>query len=121
MLSSLVRVSLLPFVKKVVDECDPQGLLKIGAPANEYDNESAMIAAQLFLTSSEEELLTIIYSVFVVQFTLHLAGKKEGYRVLAHTLWNGIHCKNCGSFISDPENGFCQSDNDSCWEEWSRK
>jgi len=44
MVLNVVRAKLFSAVKRVVDKHDPQRLLKLGAPKDEYDPESGLVA-----------------------------------------------------------------------------
>lgn len=55
-------------VKKHIDALDRMGFLDMGAPRNEYDSESRMIAERITKQSTPEEVAAIMAEVFSVQF-----------------------------------------------------
>ena len=71
-----MRDGLFAAVKTVIDEWDPEILLKMGAPSDEYDIESKMIVkqylAEAYRPDKEEDvdlLRDIIMSVFCKMFS----------------------------------------------------
>ena len=55
-------------VKRCVDEWDPYGLLEIGAPEDEFDTESRMVADRISPGMTAEEIAEAVNSVFSNQF-----------------------------------------------------
>ena len=55
-------------VKRCVDEWDPYGLLEIGAPEDEFDTESRMVAERISPGLTAEEIAEAVNSVFSDQF-----------------------------------------------------
>ncbi len=55
-------------VKTAVDRADPCGLLKCGAPDDEYDIESAKISDMISDTDSAERIAGIMAEVFSKSF-----------------------------------------------------
>lgn len=62
-------VSLFDVVKKAIDITDCEGLLDIGAPKDEYDGESKMIAQRLAPYMDKYHVATIIAEVMTAQFS----------------------------------------------------
>jgi hypothetical protein len=55
-------------VKEAIDQWDPLGLLKGGAPNNEYDMESKKIAADIHPENNSFEIANIISKIFIKAF-----------------------------------------------------
>ena len=51
-------------VKKYVDEMDYENLLALGAPDDEYDNESLRISQSIDSSSSVDDISRVIMDVF---------------------------------------------------------
>jgi hypothetical protein len=77
-------------VKQAIDQADPIHLLAIGAPEDEYASEIHAIVTHLAACTTLDETQTLVHEVFVTQFDASLAGPKEEYRGLAHTIWTGL-------------------------------
>ena len=77
-------------VKQAIDQADPIHLLAIGAPEDEYASEIRAIVTRLAACTTLDETQTLVHEVFVIQFDACLAGPKEEYRGLAHTIWTGL-------------------------------
>ncbi len=63
-------------VKKAIDNADPCGLLAFHAPLDEYDNESAEIAAMISDEDSAEEIARICANVFSRTFAENVSADK---------------------------------------------
>jgi hypothetical protein len=74
-------------VSKVVRRHDPLGLVEMGAPEDEYDNEAAAILMVLGKCTCAQEALDLIHEVFVRWFDTDLAGPKKRYAPLAREIW----------------------------------
>ncbi len=73
-------------VKTVVNAMDPIGLIKGGAPEDEYDLEINKIIELIEQGSAEHELADRIYQIFVNYFTSDLAGEKSKYTAIAERI-----------------------------------
>ncbi len=51
-------------VKSAIDRADPDGLLEIGAPPDEYDSESEEIAGKISENNSVEKIAEISAKIF---------------------------------------------------------
>jgi hypothetical protein len=60
--------NLFPIVKKHIDAWDPFSLLAGGAPSDEFDSESMMVAQRIRPSFSAKEIARIIRLVFSSQF-----------------------------------------------------
>ena len=58
-----------PIVKRHIDKMDFYGLLADGAPQDEYDIETEMIARAIRADMSAEEITGIIANIFNAQFS----------------------------------------------------
>lgn len=75
-------------VKKAVDSADPYGLLKIGAPDDEYDFESEAIAAAISVGDSEKRIAEIAAEVFAKEFNWKITADR--FRDFARNVWNEL-------------------------------
>jgi hypothetical protein len=66
---------------------DPIGLVKIGAPNDEYSPEVERILPRLGEAHSVEDLERIVHEVFVSMFDERLAKSPEHYRDIALEAW----------------------------------
>ncbi|MDR0905322.1 MAG: hypothetical protein LBN00_03965 [Oscillospiraceae bacterium] len=55
-------------VKASIDKWDPYGFFPMGAPANEYDGESKLIALEIDSESDINDVAYIVSKVFTSQF-----------------------------------------------------
>lgn len=81
-----------------IEQClmthDPVGLIKRGAPLDEYDNEALLIFERTNRYHSVEQVHQTVYHVFIKQFSdlsqkrvlPHLIGPKENYREIAEQI-----------------------------------
>jgi hypothetical protein len=67
---------------------DPVGLVKIGAPDDEYSPEVERILARMGEAHSVEDLGRIIHEVFISMFDERLARSPEHYRDIALEAWD---------------------------------
>ncbi len=80
----------LKLIERLLIKHDPQGLLKMGAPKDEYSSEAEMIAVQLSDCKSAHDIKELIYAVFIIQFSFKTAGGIQNYWSIAHDIWKGI-------------------------------
>lgn len=71
-------------IENVLRSHDPLGLIKIGAPDDEYSGEAERLSL-LLSHASKHECLDYVYKVFCESFD-DSAGAKENYVVLAKEL-----------------------------------
>ena len=81
---------LLSSVKKILDDFDPLGLLKQGAPQNEYDEEIEKIVAGLPKCKSARDAEKLIHRVFTEAFGDNTAGDESAYSKIAALLFKII-------------------------------
>lgn len=67
-------------VKSAVDSSDPCLFLQYGAPSDEYDDESEMIAESVSAGDTAEEILAVVSKVFS---EFHLNIREEVFRKIA--------------------------------------
>ena len=69
-------------VKRTVDAADPEGLLRMGAPDDEYDSEVAMIAVGLceIPAPTAARIEDLLVDVWHAQFERLVEGHESGYR-----------------------------------------
>lgn len=71
---------------EIINEHDPQGLLKMGAPEDEYDSFLEFIWKKIFNDYNYHELTSIIHKFMIEDFTKDIAGRPIEYRALAKDL-----------------------------------
>lgn len=80
-------------VDRAIRKEDPIGLLKMGAPTDEYDPEVGTILPRLKNASSESELCYIIHQEFSHWFGQPTAGPISAYTNIAREIWKKYHVK----------------------------
>lgn len=73
-------------VKRAVNEADPIGLLRMGAPRDEYHPEIDDISSQLPHCRTRDETWSMVHRTFVKWFERRTAGPRSSYRALARQL-----------------------------------
>ena len=71
----------------MVTEEDPIGLIRLGAPADEYDPEIGTILPRLKEASSIVALRRIVHEEFSSWFGVETAGSEEQYGRVAERIW----------------------------------
>ena len=74
-------------VRKIINRHDPVGLLKMGAPTDEYDSELKRIIPLLSEVGSRDELHEKVYQLFVEMFRPATVGSKAQYAGLSEELY----------------------------------
>lgn len=74
-------------VGNIVREMDLQGLIKLGAPEDEYNSEADKIAKLSFLCRTVEEMTQGIWAVFATSFSPKMAGAMDEYKVMAERIF----------------------------------
>lgn len=90
-------------VEKILVNCDPEGLIRLGAPPDEYSSEASDIFVFLLEnpTASRLELVHEIRRVFYLSFyeclfdsfdswKFQKANKCETYEIIANQIWKLI-------------------------------
>lgn len=62
------RIERLEKIRKEINNWDPIGLLEIGAPKNEYEQEIVKISSKIMLENNKDKLGEIIYEIFLEMF-----------------------------------------------------
>jgi hypothetical protein len=79
----------LEAIEKILVECDPVKLIKMGAPENEYSSEALTIYERINRYTSVDQMQIIIYNVFLESFgpkketAERLIGTFDSYREIA--------------------------------------
>ena len=73
----------------VLNEEDPIGLIRGGAPGDEYDPEIGTILPRLKEAASVAGLRRVIHEEFVRWFGAETAGPEELYARVAERVWSG--------------------------------
>ena len=66
-------------IKQVFINLDPPGLIKGGAPDDEYNNEIDLIISRLHECADEEKTMDIVFDIFLSSLK-ESAGIKENYK-----------------------------------------
>ena len=74
-------------VLEILNELDPQGLLKMGAPSDEYTIEATSIASLIKQDMSKQDILDLVYGVFKEMFGDELAGERSSYQRIADRVY----------------------------------
>lgn len=78
-------------IEAILVKHDPQGLIAIGAPLDEYESEAEMVFDAIANHNdliSVDRLMDILHSVFVLQFDSMMAGNRESYRAIAEEIYS---------------------------------
>lgn len=88
-------------IEALLIEADPQGLVGLGAPDDEYANEARLIADAIEEAvesgtppKGAEGLCDIIHQVFVDQFDSDIAGTSGTYFGVAERIWDELDLEN---------------------------
>ena len=76
------------WVRSIVNDVDPIGLIDIGCPDDEYDIEVNDIIEVIPDAHSEAELADEIQRIFVRWFSEDLALYRRNYEIMAKRIWN---------------------------------
>src|SRR2546427_12432634 len=74
-------------VSQALREADPIGLIRGGAPRDEYDPEVGTILPRLRGVSSAEDIQSIVHEEFVSWFGGKTAGSFDHYQRAAQSIW----------------------------------
>ncbi len=77
----------LVHVTQLLAEHDPLGLIRMGAPRDEYSLEAKTIVARMGEARSALELRDVFHEEFVRWFDAGTAGSVEHYTAVADQLW----------------------------------
>ena len=75
----------------VLTRGDPIGLIRDGAPPDEYSPEARTILPRLANAASLDELREIVHQEFIKWFGVEVAGEKTRYERIAIDLWFILH------------------------------
>lgn len=79
----------LPLVRREVNASDPAGLLRIGAPPDEYESEIREIVGWLPYLGTERQVQFWLHRTFTRQFKPCVPGPLKMYAPLAKALFEG--------------------------------
>ena len=82
--------SLVAGVERPINQADPIGLLKGGAPADEYGPEIGTIVPRVVNAQSIEEVTTVLHEEFVRWFGKDTAGPRHPYEAPAGKIWEAV-------------------------------
>ena len=80
---------LVDAVSNAIDRADPIGLLKSGAPLDEYSAEIGTIVPRLKMANSAQDVQRIIHEEFLRWFG-DIAGPVQEYQQLALDVWQAV-------------------------------
>lgn len=78
-------------IANAVIAADPIGLIRMGAPSDEYEPEVGTILPPLLSVSSEKECFIIIYQEFLRWFDASVVGHASVYENIAKEVWEKYH------------------------------
>lgn len=78
-------------IRELFIDDDPQGLIQVGAPDDEYDTEIAMVVELAPGIRTIDELQAVLLGVFQRGFGTESAGTLETYGPLANKLWQVLY------------------------------
>ena len=105
--------SLFDIIKSQIDHMDCEGLLEIGAPSDEYDCETAEIAAQLHPNMDIHQIASVIAEVITANFNRPFSSAsfircaaiiKEQYAELYQRQGDNMHIVNISACYARMEN-----------------
>ena len=81
---------LVAAVERAINDADPIGLLKGGAPADEYSSEIGAIVPRVVNAQSVDEITAVLYEEFVRWFDDQTAGPRQAYEAPARQIWPAL-------------------------------
>ena len=78
----------LEAVSRLLYRFDPIGLVRYGAPVDEYDPEAETILARLPSCGSAHAAHTVVHEEFTRWFGAEVAGERARYQGVSAALWN---------------------------------
>jgi hypothetical protein len=82
--------SLVAAVERAINDADPIGLLKGGAPADEYSSEIGTIVPRVVNVQSVDEITSVLHEEFVRWFGKETAGPRQAYEAAARPIWGAV-------------------------------
>jgi hypothetical protein len=73
--------------RKLINKCDPAGLIALGAPRGEYDMEIAEVIEAAQSCQSIDDLARVIHQLFIDTFGVLTHDDFEKYRTAAEEAW----------------------------------
>jgi hypothetical protein len=77
-------------VERAIKDADPIGLLKGGAPADEYSPEIGAIVPRVRNAQSVDEITAVLHEEFVRWFGNDTAGRRQAYEAPARQIWPAL-------------------------------
>ena len=74
-------------IEYVLRRADLEGLIKMGAPADEYNGEAKDIVYHLSVSMTVDELQQAIWAVWATSFCVRHAGDLSRFRKVAEDIW----------------------------------
>ena len=82
--------SLVAAVTAIINATDPIGLLKLGAPSDEYSPEIGTIVPRVAKARTSDDVRLILHEEFEHWFGAGSAGPEEGYQAPAVAIWTAV-------------------------------
>ncbi|HKE87211.1 MAG TPA: barstar family protein [Vicinamibacterales bacterium] len=77
-------------VAKAIDDQDPIGLLKIGAPGDEYSVEIGTVVPLVARARTADEVIDVLHTEFSRRFGDSVAGPRDAYLPLGIKIWQVV-------------------------------
>jgi hypothetical protein len=81
---------LVAAVERAINQADPVGLLRIGAPSDEYTPEVGTVLPRLTSAKRRENVAAVLHEEFVRWFGADIAGPRERYDTPARLIWDAL-------------------------------
>lgn len=82
-----LRATRQKMVEAILVKYDPIGLIKMGAPTDEYAAEAKEVIQHFRDADNADELAQVIWAIFVVRCTFRQAGDVNYYKLIAGEVW----------------------------------
>jgi hypothetical protein len=81
---------LVAAVESAINDADPIGLLKLGAPPDEYSSEIGTILPCVAKVERLEQVADVLHTEFLRWFGEGTAGPREAYEAPAQRIWDAL-------------------------------
>jgi len=82
--------ALVAAVTRAINDADPMGLLELGAPADEYEQEVHTIIPRLGTAADASGVARILHEEFVRWSDERIAGPEDAYVEPARRIWEAV-------------------------------
>ncbi len=77
-------------VERAINDADPMGLLKGGAPTDEYGPEIGTIVPRVVNAQNVDEITALVHEEFLRWFGDDTAGPRQAYEAPARRIWEAV-------------------------------